>query len=700
MYFPTLLVSAAALTRVAGAHLHPPASQPRQRGEANSNGDLEQRDSDVTVVTGCLGAAETDEAGYYQDSGAVLQQYTVTVNVTVHEVTITTDCPVPDQTLLATTAVGTPDKGKYLSPVVITGTLGTSRATDTSLRTVASTPSIIPYNTSYTVDVKTISKSTATTFSLPEPSVEPQTTGILNTDLGETGQPTGNPLLTESIKTRTSLPTFSSPEIVTFPRSSSPSGAPSSVRTVPAISEAPFPLPNSTFYSNSSDAPPIISEPIGNGTSRIQPIGNGTVGEPTGKQNSTDSVAVDSKMPEGDIFADPIDTKALPRQFLARPDHPVPRTGIQSKGPLQTNKFYSNFFLGNQKDPVYTFPYSVTWVGGTGVSGSHGLAVTHVEEKQRGFGPPRFNVPASYYINPIGIQSMIVSARELGNDTTLTIDEMTPFSARINLSANSTNAPAVSFPLLQGMPYVTAQYNGARPLLQTTVFFRTMTRATKNPKKNVTRYNFALEDGTVWRVYGYKTKGDELDLTVINNGVAMSSKPFYGTLQVVKEMDSLKEQNSLGKRSGNSSNDGDILDQGAGIYPVTMKLSGSVARSTGQYAFDFTKAGHQEGELLMFALPHHAQSFDKKTSSQQAAKIWLETPTKGRAILVKGSKWQMVEPSMATGLGFEPWHADKGSVKKISDQAKKTIQAAASKEVLQDMIATTDLNSMYWSGKV
>ncbi|KAJ4150160.1 hypothetical protein LMH87_010923 [Akanthomyces muscarius] len=410
--------------------------------------------------------------------------------------------------------------------------------------------------------------------------------------------------------------------------------------------------------------------------------------DPIGGTNPTTEDGNSTDMAQANIFAAAIDTKPLPPQFSSRPDHPVPRTGIQTKEPLQTNKFYSNLFLGNQRDPVYTFPYSVSWVDGTGVSGSHGMAVSHIEEKQRQFGPPKFKVPASYYINPIGIQSMIISARELGQGTKLTLDSITSSSIRAHLSSNMSSEPLVSFPLVQGMAYITAEYNGATPLVQSGVFFRNVTRATQKSKKDVTRYSFVLEDGTTWRVYGYKTKGDDLDLQVLNNGVASSARPFYGVIQVVKE-----------STTSDSDEESKLLDQGAGIFPITMNLSGNVNGASGSYEFDYEKGGHPDGELLMFALPHHVQSFDKATSGRQGKGISLISTTKGRATLVQGTKWKMVEPSMPVKLGFEPYDATKGPVSKLSNSAKSTVKAAASKEILQDMIAATDLDSMYWSGK-
>lgn len=613
---------------------------------------------------------------------------TVTETVTVVEITITADCYVRTSYLvgdlrtsdvvtssIATSTASVANKGKFVS-----GSNPWATEESSSLRTILPTPSSIAYNTSYTVSVETIKTASSTIFSLPAlENVKPQTSGILNSELGEIGQPTKNPLLTATVPTLPSLPTFTSSQLRT-PR----------ITALPFRTDGPrasdgrkplFPYLNSTTASLA----PASARPAKNNTF-IPPlyVKNST----NTSRNRTSDVITPTNMSQGNIFAEPIDTRPLPPQFLSRPDHPVPRTGIRTKGPLQTNKFYSNLFLGNQQDPVFTFPYSISWVDGTGVSGSHGLACTHIEEKQRQFGPPAFNVSASYYINPIGIQSMIVSARELGNGTKLIVDSMTAFSARASLSSSESVEPSVSFPLVQGMAYITAQYNGATPLLQTGIFFLNVTRSTKKPKQNVTKYSFVLEDGTTWRVYGYKTKGDDLDLQVLNNGVAMSSKPFYGILQVAKE-----------GVPGQQNETNTVLDDGAGIYPVTMDISGTVTGSQGSYSFEYEKDGHPEGELLMFALPHHVESFDAATRAKQQKGMSLITTTKGNAVLVKGARWTMLEPTMPTNLGFEPFHASKGAMGNLSDSTKQTIHAAASKEILQDMIAATDLNSMYWSGK-
>ncbi|KAL6806564.1 glycoside hydrolase family 81 protein [Trichoderma sp. SZMC 28013] len=385
------------------------------------------------------------------------------------------------------------------------------------------------------------------------------------------------------------------------------------------------------------------------------------------------------------IFAEPIDVDLPPSQITTRKDHPVPRKGIWENAPLQTNKFYSNFFLEDQRCPTFTFPYSLAWAGGKGITASWGMACSHTEASQRVFGKEKFNGASSFYLNPVGIHSLVLSAKELGKETTLSIDSMTPFSARVHLSRDDDSPPAISFPLVQGMAYITAQYSGATPLIQTGVFFKTMTRVTRELKHGLAKFTFHLEDGATWLVYAWTTKGDPLELKVINNGLAESKKPFHGIIQVCKCPKSQDAEH--------------ILDDGAGIWPVTLELTGTARGYEGSYSFNFEIDGHQTGSLYMYALPHHVDSFDQETARRIQRGAQLQSTTKGLATLVKGNRWTMLEPKMPVDMAFAPWDPKRGSVEKLSDHAKSIIRAAAAKEIAQNMIAQSNLDSMYFSGK-
>ncbi len=393
---------------------------------------------------------------------------------------------------------------------------------------------------------------------------------------------------------------------------------------------------------------------------------------------------VDIKMVSSNIFADPIATTSPPANISKRKDHPVPRLGIAGTPPISTNKFYANFFLGTQTAPTFLHPYSVAWANGKGASGSWGLAVSHIDASQRVYGQVSpVTGAASYFINPVGIQSVCISAKELGSDTTLTTDLLTAHSVRVSLRPSSTTPAAIQFPLVQGSAFVTANFNGACPVIQTGVFFKTVTRATKEPKPGVIKFKLYLEDGSVWLLYAYNTKGAPLDLQVTNNGLAQGSGPFYGTLQVAKD-------------PGNGEA---MYDAASGAYPTGLVLSGTASGSKGTYTFSFTKAGIAGTTLAMFAIPHHQSSFDATTRANMTA-VKLQTTTKGIAAAVVGDTWTMVEPSLPTNMGFVPWSSKVGSISTLSASTKAFIHNIATQEVSQNMLQQTNQDSMYFSGKV
>jgi endo-1,3(4)-beta-glucanase len=311
------------------------------------------------------------------------------------------------------------------------------------------------------------------------------------------------------------------------------------------------------------------------------------------------------------------------------------------------------------------------------------MSISHIEASQRVYGPTGSNGAAAYYLNPIGIQSMVISAQELGSDTNLTTDQLTAFSARVSLRANVSATAAVQFPFVQGNAFITAQFNGATPLIQSGVFYRTVTRATKEPKTGITKYKFTLEDGTIWLLYAYHTSGSALNLQVVNNGLARATGPFYGIIQVAKD-----------PGSGET-----FYDQACGAYPTGVQLSGNVAGVKGTYTFTYTKAGMSNTKLAMMALPHHIQSFDDATRAGVNSTFTLQTTTKGLATAVVADSWTMVEPKLPVNMAFAPWSSNRGSMTTLSSSIKATILKTAKQEISQDIMAQTNQNSMYYAGK-
>lgn len=65
------------------------------------------------------------------------------------------------------------------------------------------------------------------------------------------------------------------------------------------------------------------------------------------------------------------------------------------------------------------------------------MSIRHVDENQKVFGPTTSANAAQYFIYPIGIQSLVLSAAELGSPMTISIGSITAFSANVNLLTKS-----------------------------------------------------------------------------------------------------------------------------------------------------------------------------------------------------------------------------------------------------------------------
>ncbi|KAI0514987.1 glycoside hydrolase family 81 protein [Xylaria bambusicola] len=456
------------------------------------------------------------------------------------------------------------------------------------------------------------------------------------------------------------------------------------------VSSAIIQVPAPNVDSNANTAGFVVTSLETGGRASVIPLLTVPIPSPTALLEYAECTLKMSNEPtkptdpvSSNIFGTPIATSKPSKIFEERKDHPAPRIGIRGSGPYGTNKFYANFFLGNQNSPAYVHPYSLAWSKGQGSTSSWGIAISHVEASQRVYGETQPETGAAkYFLNPIGIQSLCLSASELGSKTSLTTDNMSSHSANINLHADSKSKSLITFPLVQGMAFVTAIYNGGTPVIETGVLFKTVTRSAKGPQSGVTKYTFHLDDGKVWHVYGYSEKGDPFDLTVLDNRVAKAGKPFRGIVQVAKDPENAES----------------IIDAAAGAYPVGMVLSGTSSGSKGTYTFQYQKAGFSKVKLLMYALPHHYESFDTATAKATST-VKLQTTTKGMAKAVVADSWTMIEPKMPVSMGFAPWDPIQGPKDKLSDSATKAITPVALKELSQNVDQQSNQDSMYFGGK-
>lgn len=169
-----------------------------------------------------------------------------------------------------------------------------------------------------------------------------------------------------------------------------------------------------------------------------------------------------------DVFT-PMSFEPPPATIPARNDHPQLPIGVGQEGPLQTNRFYANFFANAQDNRTWTHLYSVWWPKNN-VTQGRGLSISHTEREDFIYGP---GDPVESFEDTFFRQSLALSAKELGNGTVLTTDSLTAESVDVNLAPSRSSQPLISFPLVQGMAFVTGICNGASVLIQTQKRFPT-----------------------------------------------------------------------------------------------------------------------------------------------------------------------------------------------------------------------------------
>jgi len=200
------------------------------------------------------------------------------------------------------------------------------------------------------------------------------------------------------------------------------------------------------------------------------------------------------------------------------------------------------------------------------------------------------------------------------------------------------------------------------------------------------KFTIVLEDGHTWFLYASQQTATEFDLVVVNNGLIKANSNFNGVIQIAKDAGGGAEV---------------LYDTAAGAYATTAAVSGSANGNTGSYTLSFTKGGIQAATLMMFCLPHHLESFVPDTSSAAQIGVQLATTTKGKATAVIADSWTMNE-SLITGMGFAPFIPTAASSNggTLSSNALNALHDVALSEVSQDMDSQSNLNSMYYSGKV
>ncbi|KAF2673268.1 glycoside hydrolase [Microthyrium microscopicum] len=439
---------------------------------------------------------------------------------------------------------------------------------------------------------------------------------------------------------------------------------------------------------------PIFLLVVGDMTAEARNIRrNVTIG--TGGTDSANEQACQKPVARETAIANifkPIDNIA-PR-FATQQTHPFRVEGYHRNNvPIHTNKFYVNLLLDKQDKPVYCHPYTVAWTGCTKENAKennchYGMGVTQTDIGDVKYGPGE---PAQYYFNPIDKHAIALSAKELGEDSQMTLENPTAFSVTAVLSSPANKKPIIKTNLVQGMGFVTVEYYNSTPMIQSGIGIKSLTPGDTVAGPGFSKIIATLEDKTQWVIYiissSSSTQPSRPMFTKQGNNTYVGKPNFHGIIQLAKiPLDWTNTQE---------------YDKLAGSYAMGATLSASVNRNAGAYTISWQKGGIANRPLLMFALPHHVQSMSPE-SRKRLTTIRLRTTTKGMAQGLIGDSMSLTEDRLPHDVHYRPW-SQIGQARgcSLNRTTKDFIAKVARTEIqtgITKRLATEP--SIYWAGKI
>ncbi|KAK9358213.1 endo-1,3(4)-beta-glucanase [Lipomyces starkeyi] len=391
-----------------------------------------------------------------------------------------------------------------------------------------------------------------------------------------------------------------------------------------------------------------------------------------------------------EIF-EPVAVTAPHPRFERRPHLRPPKSVVVpaghedelSKPPIETNKFYSNLFLGNQDQGVFMIPYVLWW--NRGIGDHYGLGISQTSKEQRVYGPDPNQVPAQYFFHPVGIRSMSLSAFEFDKNMRLELSELTQFSVEAHFIPGPAHGrdKVLRVPIVLGTGFITGVYHNLIPRFSSIVGYRSF-RQTPGPRNSIQKYVFELNDNTTWVMYASVPEKETFKLTQDDWQTVTALQRVRNVIIQIAKMPPGSEKS---------------YDAHAGMYSIRAQISGTVSGSNGILHLNWsTRQACNSGLLLVFALSHHVASFTSQME-KCALGFTLDSPSKGSMYAYSTKNFYMNE-TLPTNIQFSPWTSIPGAkMGDYSDKALSAIYKAACTELQQDMNAQTNLNSMYFSGK-
>ncbi|CUS15502.1 unnamed protein product [Tuber aestivum] len=353
---------------------------------------------------------------------------------------------------------------------------------------------------------------------------------------------------------------------------------------------------------------------------------------------------------------------------------------------IHTNKFYTNFFIGDRHQPIFPMPYNLAWVNGT--RGLLGLAVDTIDLTKRKFGPK--NGPggaAEYYSNAFN-PSIILGSTELRKGVSdIRVFDPAGQSARVRIYAdhnryNRSIQDRVRARKIIDIPICNA-FEDIRQL--------------SSDNKLITKYLLRLVgNASTWLVYAHHRSIEEAEsapfrLRIVGTSRLEGRHRFTGLLQVAHL--STDNRGHAGREA--------LLDYTTGNYCAGVEIRAHITgpnADRGEYQMRFKRGGQRRSPLLMYALPHHVKTFQNSTMANIHRVFKLPSPAKGMMYGVIADSWRLKVESLPVEIGWLPL-GGRGCAS-FPPEALRQIYAVARVEVAQNLTMQTHANpSIYFSGK-
>ena len=238
------------------------------------------------------------------------------------------------------------------------------------------------------------------------------------------------------------------------------------------------------------------------------------------------------------------------------------------------------------------------------------------------------------------------------------------------------------------MGSVTGIYRDLTPHFFSSIGFKSL-NSIRTERSDLVKYKVELKNGAFWLLYFVPDQANQCGALRVEHkdGNCLStSATFNGLVQLVKCPSNSAEE---------------VYDRSMGAYATDVQVSGSVTQDCGRYTFTYRRGDQRTTlPLLTFALPHHVAAFDERATASIQPNFQLASTVKGYMSAILGNSWSMVDHGQVPfDLVNSFLERCPPAVQNVASQHQSSIQSAADQEVKEDIPTTTNLDSMYFSGK-